>query len=831
VEPNPSQRSGRPVVAGIPAAGRPTAQRRHNLPAPLTSFVGRQAEVTRAKRQLENSRLLTLVGSGGIGKTRLALRLASELADQYADGVWLVQLAPVVDGGLVPWTVAAALGVNEQPGRPIRLSLAEYLSERQTLLILDNCEHVVAAVAEAVGGMLQDCPPVKILATSRQALGVEGESLFFVPGLSLPESASEVNVAGGEQFGAIRLFVDRATSVVPDFRPTSSTLEAVADICRRLDGVPLAIELAATRLKLLGAEQLAARLDDRFQLLVGGSRTAPGRHQTLRATLDWSYQLLTEPERTLLRRLAAFTGGWSLAAAEEVASGKGIETRQVLSLLEQLLDKSLVVIDAQAHERVRFRFLETIRQYAWERLLESGEADFVRQRHLDWCVQLAKDIQPPGMHHPWHAHDSLQEQDNLRSGLLWAIQQGEADAGLRVAVVLAHLWYMRGHYSEGRARLAELLALPSSATSPEVRASALTWAGFLAYCQGDLATAHDLLDTSLDLWHVLGNDERTAVCLHQLGNVVRFRGDLSAAQRLLESASAINHRLGHGMRAAMNLALVAQVLFEAGDFTRAEKLNRQSLSSLEAAGPGWGTVLTMCMQGRLASVRGDREVARQRLEESVELGDRLGITRGVVWSIYYLAQHDLGLGNAHRAREEFAESLRLAHQTGDLMATAHCLEGIAGALAATQPGRATRLAGGAAALRESMGSVAYPADQQRLRRWLDVAERRLAGGASAAAFAEGTTMPLDRLVTYALGADEVSPEHGPNLHGLAFGGLSSRELEVLRLVALARSNREIASELVLSEKTVERHLSHIFTKLQVSSRTAAARLAVDAGIG
>jgi predicted ATPase/DNA-binding CsgD family transcriptional regulator len=804
--------------------------RRDNLPSPLTSFVGRQAEITRAKRQLETSRLLTLVGSGGIGKTRLALRLARELADQYSDGVCLVQLAPIVDGGLVTWTVAAALGVNEQPGRPIRLSLAEYLSARQTLLILDNCEHVVGAAAETVGGMLQDCPPIKILATSRQVLGVEGESLFHVPGLGVPVTASELNLETAEQFGAIRLFVDRATSVVPDFHPTLSTLQVVADICRRLDGVPLAIELAATRLKLLSAEQLAARLDDRFQLLVGGSPTAPGRHQTLRATLDWSYQLLTEPERTLLRRLASFTGGWTLAAAEEVASGNGIEAPQVLNLLEQLLDKSLVIVDAQARDEVRFRFLETIRQYAWERLLESGEADFVRQRHLNWCVQLASDIQPPGMHHPWHAHTSLQDQDNLRSGLLWAIQRREADAGLRVAVVLAHLWYMRGHYSEGRARLAELLALPSSTTSTEVRASALTWAGFLAYCQGELATAHDLLDASLDLWRVLGNDERTAVCLHQLGNVVRFRGDLAAARQLLEDASAINHRLGHGMRAAMNLALVAQVLFESGDYRRAEELNTQSSSALDAAGPGWGTVLTVCMQGRLASVRGDREMARQRLTESVQLGERLGITRGVVWSLYYLAQHELGLGNTGRAHEEFAESLRLAHQTGDLMASAHCLEGFAGALASTQPGRTMRLAGGAASLREVMGSVAYPSDQQRLRRWLDVAERRLGRSAAAAAFAEGTTMPLDRLVAYALSIDEASAERTPDERGPIFAGLSSRELEVLRLVALARSNREIASELVLSEKTVERHLSHIFTKLQVSSRTAAARLAVDAGI-
>jgi ATP/maltotriose-dependent transcriptional regulator MalT len=333
------------------------------------------------------------------------------------------------------------------------------------------------------------------------------------------------------------------------------------------------------------------------------------------------------------------------------------------------------------------------------------------------------------------------------------------------------------------------------------------------------------------LWQELGNDERTAVCLHQLGNVVRFRGDLDGARPLLEQASAINHRLGHGMRAAMNLALMAQVLFEQADFASAEALNNQSFTSLLAAGPGWGTVLTLCMQGRLAGVRGDRNTARRRLEESVEKGQRLGISRGVVWSLYFLAQHDLSQGNAQRAREEFAESLRLAHRSGDLLATAHCVEGFAGALASTQPGRTVRLAGGAAALRESLGSIPYPADQQRLRRWVDVAERRLGETAAAAATAEGHAWPVDRLVTYALSADETPLESGPEGPSRrAFAGLTRRELEVLRLLALAQSNREIAQELVLSEKTVERHLSHIFTKLQVSSRTAAARMAVQAGI-
>jgi predicted ATPase/DNA-binding CsgD family transcriptional regulator len=804
--------------------------RRHNLPASLTSFVGRETTLIEARRLLDGSRLLTLVGVGGIGKTRLALRVASELVDVYPDGAWLVELAPVADPLLVPLTVAATLGVQEQPGRPMVVTLAEHLAARHLLLFLDNCEHLVPAIADLSETLLRACPGLRILATSRQALGIEGETVLPVPSLSLPEATSPPDVDHLGQFDAVRLFVDRASATAPHFRLSDPNVAFVAEICRQLDGVPLAIELAATRLKLLGAEQLAARLDDRFRLLVGGSRNAPTRHQTLRATLDWSYQLLSEPERKLLRRLAVFCGGWTLAAAEEITRGKDVEVNQVPELLEQLLDKSLVVVEDKGPQGMRFHFLETIRQYAWEHLDQAGEVMETRERHLSWCLQLTTDVQPPGMHHPWHAADYFQEQDNLRAALLWAIEQGNADAGLRLAVALAHIWYMRGHYSEGRARLAELLSLPESISAPEVRARALTSAGYLAYCEGNLKVAQELLEESLRVWDALNNEERRAVSLQALGNVVRFRGDLHGARPLFEEASVINARLGHRMREAMNLALMAQVLFEEGDVARAEALNDRSFIALQPAGPGWGTILTLCMFGRVAAAGGDHHTARKRLEESLELSRELGISRGVVWSLYFLAQHALAQGDARRARTTFAESLRLARQTGDHLATAFCIEGFAGALAVMQPGRAIRLAEAAAALREVVGSTRFPADRQRVDRWLEVAARGLGDSAAATARVEGRAMSLDQAVAYALAGHEPTAEAVDRLAGRSFAGLTRREVEVLRLVALAQSNREIAASLVLSEKTVERHLSHIFAKLQVSSRSGATRVAVQAGI-
>jgi ATP/maltotriose-dependent transcriptional regulator MalT len=482
-----------------------------------------------------------------------------------------------------------------------------------------------------------------------------------------------------------------------------------------------------------------------------------------------------------------------------------------MDLLEQLLDKSLVAIDSRGPKGLRFHFLETIRQYAWERLDEAADVPATRKRHLAWCLELAAELQPqpPGMHHPWHAAELIQEHDNLRSALLWAIREGDAEAGLRVAVALAHIWYMRGHYSEGLARLAELLAL-AAPTSSEVRASALTSAGYLAYCEGDLQGAQNLLEESLRLWDALGNDERRAVCLSTLANVTRFRGDLEGAAPLFEQASIINGRLGHHMREAMNVALLAQVVFELGDLARAEALNEQSSAALQAAGPGWGTILTLCMFGRVAAMRGDHMTARKRLEESLELSRKLDISRGIVWNLYFLAHHALALGDPRRARTTFAESLRIARRTGDHLATTLCIEGFAGALAVTQPGRAVRLAEAAGAFRDALGSMQFPADRERLERWLEIAVRGLGESATAIARMEGRAMTVEQAVAYALASEGATTTGDParQFAGRSFAGLTRREVEVVGLVALGHSNREIAASLVLRppNRTVAWHL-------------------------
>lgn len=423
----------------------------NNLPMQLTSFIGREREMGEIRALLSRSRLLTLVGSGGSGKTRLALQVAAELLEAYKDGVWLVELAALTDAGLLAQTVAAALNLREQPGRTVEATLTDYLQPRQILLVLDNCEHLLLACAELGEGLLRTCPQLRLLSTSRESLAISGELTYRVPSFAVTELRQLTSVDALIQNEAVRLFVDRATLAAPAFKLTERNVAAVAQICDRLDGIPLAIELAAGRMKGMSVEQIAARLDDRFRLLTGGSRTALPRQQTLRATMDWSHEMLSDSERTVLRRLSVFAGGWTLEAAEAVCAGDGPEPGDVLDLVTHLVDKSLVFMEAPDGE-ARHRFLETIRQYARDRLMEASEADRVRDRHRDWCIQLAEQAEPhltSAAQAVWFERLEL-ENHNLRAALEWTKAGGAPEMGLRLAGPLWRFWNVHGYWREGR---------------------------------------------------------------------------------------------------------------------------------------------------------------------------------------------------------------------------------------------------------------------------------------------------------------------------------------------------------------------------------------------
>ncbi|HET9927212.1 MAG TPA: BTAD domain-containing putative transcriptional regulator, partial [Rubrobacter sp.] len=461
-------RAGKVPAAPSPPVGRPSKEllgpSPNNLPASLTSFVGREEALLEIKRLLSMTRLLTLTGAGGAGKTRLALEVARDLLGAYPEGVWLVELAPLSDPALTRQAVAAALGVREQPGRPLTDTLTDHLRRKDLLLVLDNCEHLVDAAAHLAADLLESCPKLRILATSREPLGVPGEAVWTVPPLSLPDAGRATSFEGLMGTEAVRLFLDRARSRLPGFELGEENAVAVGRICRKLEGIPLAIELAAARMGALAVEQVAQRLEDSLKLLAGGNRIADPRQQTLRATLNWSHELLSEAERKLFGRLSVFAGGWTLETAEEVCSGEGIERDDVADLLSKLVDKSLVMAGAGAQGALRYRMLEPVRQYARERVEESGEAGALLRRHAALFLALAEEAEPE-LRGPWQASwvkRLEQEWDNLRVAMVWLLAHDEPEGAARLGWALWLFWWVRGRFTEGRNWMEETLAKGSA---------------------------------------------------------------------------------------------------------------------------------------------------------------------------------------------------------------------------------------------------------------------------------------------------------------------------------------------------------------------------------
>ena len=519
-----------------PPQEEPPGAGKHNLPAARTSFIGREREMVEVKRTLAMTRLLTLTGAGGSGKTRLALQVARSLISTYPDGVWLVELAPLSEGDLVAQEVARALEVPERPGRPLVDILVDALGNKELLLVVDNCEHLVEATAQLVDALLDSCPRLRVLATSREPLGVGGEILWQVPPLSVPAKTGgrpdeESTVESLMRYEAVRLFVDRARLRLPTFQLTQENAWAVARVCRRLDGIPLAIELATARMGVLAVEQVAQRLELSLDVLKGLSRTATPRHQTLRATLDWSYNLLSEVEQAMLRRLSVFAGGWTLAAAEAVCSGSVIEQEDVLDLLGGLVDKSLVVAGASTGCAVRYRMLEPIRQYAREKLEESGEAQYVQGRHTDFFFALAEEAEPElvgSQQNVWL--ERLEgEHDNLREALSWSLERGRADLALRLGAALWRFWHVRGYLSEGIRWMERVLAGSEPAASP-VRVNALEGMGWLTQFQGDYERAKATYEEMLKLSRGLGDKGNVATALNSLGTYLGLSGDARAGK-------------------------------------------------------------------------------------------------------------------------------------------------------------------------------------------------------------------------------------------------------------------------------------------------------------
>ncbi len=724
-----------------------------NLPVQLSSFVGRERELTEITNIASRSRLITLTGPGGTGKTRLALQVAAELTDAFTDGVWLVELAAVADPAAAPRAAAAVLNVREQPKEPLAATLAEALGTRKILLILDNCEHVVSAAAELANGLLRSCTNLSVLATSREPLGVSGETMYPVPSMALPDPdhLTPDTLSGYE---AIRLFVDRATAVLPTFRLSAGNAAAVVQVCRRLDGIPLAVELAAARVKVLSVEEIAKRLDERFRLLVGGSRTAPARHQTLQAAMDWSYGLLSEGERAVLRRLSVFAGGVTLEAAERVCGGEGVEATDLLDLLSHLVDKSLVVAETEDGPP-RYRLLETVRQYGRDRLREAGEERATRERHRDWFLDLAERAEPELRGHQqsdWL--DMLErEHDNLRAALEWSLTSADTDATLRLAVPLLWFWDTRAYFKEGRDWLGRALAASGPSRS-RLRGQALIAAGHLAWHQSDYQEARSLIEEGRDIFTELGDASGIADSMWFLGLAVSEQGDYAKAVEIYERGLALYTNLGDRRGVLEILNWMGFTENARGSVEGATALHNEALTLARELEVPRMIAVALRGLGQAASSRGDRTRAKTLFEESLAVFRRIGAKvfyPGVLRRLSGIAVED---GDFERAEALLRESLVYCREQGEKIGMATCLEDLARLAGRTgRYERAARLVGASAALRGITGAAQTFWTRDGYEADLGLVRRALGPGAFDAAMAAGRAMTVEQALDYALGSE------------------------------------------------------------------------------
>ncbi len=782
---NIAERRALSAAARQSASGGHTSAREHlalaRLPESLTSFVGREQDIRELRRLLERCRLLTLHGPGGIGKTRLALEAARALAPEFQDGVALVALAAITDPGLVPATVAAAVFAPELDLSPAE-SLVTDLSSRQLLLILDNCEHLVDACAHLAERLLQACPAIKIVATSRETLNIDGELVWDVPLLDVPHAGEErpEDLAG---YGAIRLFVERATLAQPGFSLDWTNAKPVAEICRQLDGVPLAIELAAARVRILAPAQIASRLHNRFALLVGISRTAESRHRTLSGTLDWSHDLLSESEKRAFARASVFAGGWSLEAAEAVLCGDAIDRDQVVELLARLVDKSLVVVDRASPSGARYRFLDTLRLYAFERLKALGDVERSERKHASFFLALAErtPVQLRGPNRRQWLAIIDREQDNLRAALGWLLREGDAESTQRLAGALASFWEQRGYVGEGLMWLSQSLDMRGS--TPRARATALIGAAHLAHYGGrsrDVERAY--CEESLSLWRQAEDDRGIAESLRALGNVLLLAGgrELDRAQALFEESMTLCRLLGDGPGVAENLSDLANLAWARGENAQAAALFDECLV-----------------------------VARQKAD-----------TWRAAYALHALGHLAVSAGDYQRGLLSLRESLQLSVQSGDRRGMSVCLQSLA--LLWHRRGAAeysARLFGAAAAFRRSIGQGPWGRPWLQLSDGVRAVKVQLGQQMFDATWAVGESLALDDAVSQAM-IDPVGPEHVVCSERFPrTAPVTPREWEVACLVSEGLTNRGIGERLVIAEGTAALHVRHILNKLGFDSRS------------
>jgi predicted ATPase/class 3 adenylate cyclase len=761
----------------------------NNLPIQLTTFVGREKEITEIKQALNEHRLITLTGSGGTGKTRVCLQVAADLIDHFDHGVWFVELAPLAHPELIPQTILSIIGIRDQPGKTSIETLKEYLRKKKLLLILDNCEHLIEASARVVNELLNTAPELKILASSREALGVQGELAYPIPSLSLPDLKPVPGTEELSKYEAVQLFIDRARLVLPHFDMDKNNAPFIAQICYRLDGIPLAIELAAARVKMMTVEQISARLDDRFRLLTGGARTALPRQQTLRALIDWSYNLLSETERLLLRRLSVFADSWTLEAAENVCAGEGIESHEILDLLTQLINKSLVIVEEGSQSReIRHRMLETVRQYAREKLWEAGSDADIRQKHLAYFLKLVKRAEPElrRSNQIFWLNTLDDEIDNLRLALEWSLAT-DVETGLLMLLGPIPFWFLRStvrevadwlerllgqyhkpsllraralalqsqcivenvNFIEARLSAEQSLELARALNNRKVEALSLLNLGKVISIQGEMELGDTFVQESLDLYEALRDKAGQISAIEWL---CFNHNDIDRSQNFAREGLRLSREIGHINSVAYFLSALAERTIWGGDLSSyvADWLEEAQMI-YDQLGNKSGRADILNIFGELAYWQGDYERARRSFEEELALREQLGSSVGELWASLNLAYVLLRQSNLVQARPLFGKVIRRFQETGNMTGLINAVEGVASL--SVQEGQVERTAllyAWADAMRQKIRHDRLLPDHTFVERDLAIVQSKLNDSAFASLVAEGGTMSVEKAVILAL---------------------------------------------------------------------------------
>ncbi len=813
-----------------------------HLPQEPNSFIGREREIAELCRMLRRTRALTLCGPGGIGKTRLALRVMAATAEEFPDGAWFVELADLRQPDLVASRVAAVVGVSEEAGRPLLDTLADALRPRRLLLALDNCEHLIEACAQVGTRLLASSPGLRLLSTSREPLRVAAETAWEVPPLSVAPAGAEPVARDAHRYEAIRLFADRAAASRPGFTIGPGNAGHVAAICRALDGMPLAIELAAARVRVLSPEQISARMGDRFELLTAGDRSAPARQRTLRAAIEWSYELLAVPERTLFRRLSVFTG-WSLEMAEQVCADDGIPGREVLGVLAALLDKSLVALEPPVMGQARYRMLDTIREYAAARLDEAGESARFRLALRDYALRLAEQSGAIGMARipaSWPDRvEALRRYDvearNAVQVLTWCLAQGDAETGMRICAAVSPCWIVWGTFAEGREWLDSFLALDTPAVPAAVRGAATVASAQLALAS-DRVAAETLARAGLELCRDTGDQFWTATALNLLTEIAQHTGRTDEATSSADQALSIAQAAGDGWNEGYALGTQAAIAASAGKLREADELASASVSVMRRIDQQWGVARALLGLGDLARLRGHPGEAHSRYVEALAILQEVGARPEIARCLVGLGRVAMDLGAIEQARRHLTRSIELSQATGSRIGTARGLEAFA-TLASheNQPELTVQLVAAATALRETAGLP--PLSGARTEGHLAPA-RRLGDAAVARLWARGLALTSEDAVALALGTDlsPTAPDGDSRMLNAVKAyevaaappsSLTPREHQIAALVATGCSNKAIAGELSISPPTVARHIANILAKLGFRSRTQIAVWVAD----